>query len=112
MMKFIFGMQINIEVFYRLILKRLQKRMGYEVDFLPADKHESSPQVDSIILGVRSQKCHKYPKQQVCNIFAISQGKRVKDEVDFLLPDKRQRSLEIDTIILGVCGQACPNYPK
>ena len=49
MMKFIFGMQINIEVFYRLILKRLQylqKRMGYEVDFLPADKQESSPQVD------------------------------------------------------------------
>ena len=45
-------------------------------DVLPADKHESFLQVDSITLGVRSKSCSKYPKQQVYNIFTISQGKR------------------------------------
>ena len=49
---------------------------GDEVYFLPADKGESFLQVDSITLGVHSQACPKYPKQQVCNIFAISQRKR------------------------------------
>ena len=50
--------------------------MGDEVDFLPADRHESFLQVDSITLGVRSQACPNNPKQQVYNVFAISQGKR------------------------------------
>ena len=49
--------------------------MGDEVD-LPADKHENFLQVDSITLGVRSQACPNYPKQQIYNIFLISQGKR------------------------------------
>ena len=42
--------------------------MGNEVDFLHADKHESFLQGDSITLGVRSQACPRYSKQQVCNI--------------------------------------------
>ena len=42
--------------------------MGDEVDFLPADKHKSFLQDDSINLGVRR-------KQQVHSIFAISKGK-------------------------------------
>ena len=50
--------------------------MGYEIDFLPADKHKNFLQVDGIILGMCSQACPKYPKQQVYNISAISQGKR------------------------------------
>ena len=50
--------------------------MGDEVGFLPADKQESFLQIDSIILGVRSHACPEYPKQQLYNIFAISQGKR------------------------------------
>ena len=50
--------------------------MGDEVDFLPADKHESFPQDNSITLGVHSQTCPKYPKQQICNIFSTSEGKR------------------------------------
>ena len=50
--------------------------MGDEVDFLSADKQESFLQVDSINLGVRSWACPKYPKQQLYNIFVISQGKR------------------------------------
>ena len=50
--------------------------MGAEVDFLPEDKHKSFLQADNITLSVHSQACLKYPKQQVYNIFAISQGKR------------------------------------
>ena len=50
--------------------------MEDEVDFLPADKRKSFLQIDSITLGVRCQACPKYPKKQVCNIFAISQGKQ------------------------------------
>ena len=51
---------------------------------MPADKHKTFLQIDSISFGVHSQACPKYPKQQVYNIFAISQGKQ-KDEVDFRL---------------------------
>ena len=87
MMNFTFGMEINIEVFkvdtaiyvlmYNLLifLPYLQKSIGYEIDFLPADKHEHFLQIDSIILGLHGQACPKHSKQQLCNIFAISQGK-------------------------------------
>ena len=37
--------------------------------------NKSFLQVDSITLGLHSQACPKYPKQQVYNIFKISQGK-------------------------------------
>ena len=57
-------------------LQYLQKRMVDKVDFLPVNKDESLLQYDNIILGAYSQACPEYPKQQVCNIFAISQGKR------------------------------------
>ena len=93
-MKFIFGMQINTEVVYKLILSfwvcatrhakvpkirslhifaiSPEKRgWGSEVDFLPANKHKNFQQVDSIALGLRSQACPKYPKQ-VYNISVIS----------------------------------------
>ena len=49
--------------------------MGVEVGFLPANKYQSFLQVDSITLGLCNQVCPKYPKQYVCNIFVISQGK-------------------------------------
>ena len=49
--------------------------MGFEVDFLSANEHESFLQVESITLGLRSQACPKYAKQ-VYNNFVISQGKR------------------------------------
>ena len=95
-MKFVFVLQINIKAFHKLIVsfsvfvtrhapstqnKKLaytqyfQKSMGDEVDFLSADKDESFIQVDSITLGVHSQACPKYPKQQVYRIFATSQAK-------------------------------------
>ena len=82
--------------------------MGNEVDFLPADKHKSFLQVDSITFGVLSQTCPKYPKKQVYNIFEYFK-ENVKDESEFLPADKRQRFLQSDSITLGVCGQACPN---
>ena len=83
MMKFIFGIQINIKVFYKLILsfwvclgkhakfignkestslQYLQKDVGDEVGFLLVDKRESFLQVDTICLGVHSQACSKNPK--------------------------------------------------
>ena len=48
--------------------------MEGEVDFLPADKHKSFLQDDSIILSACSQTCPKYQKQKFYNIFPISQG--------------------------------------
>ena len=46
--------------------------MVNEVDFLPATKHISFLQDDSITLGVHSQACPEYPIQQLCSIFALS----------------------------------------
>ena len=81
--EFIFGMQINIKAFYKLILsfcvhraRHVQttrnKKFTYlpsiprktvdEVDFLPAHKHKRVLQVDSITLGLRTQVCPKYSK--------------------------------------------------
>ena len=45
--------------------------MGYETNFLPADKHKNLLQIDSITFGVHGQACPK----QLYNIFAISQVK-------------------------------------
>ena len=57
MMKFIFGMQINIEVFYKLILsiwvcvtRHVQSTQVFF--FFPTNKQESFLQTDSITLGV------------------------------------------------------------
>ena len=41
--------------------------MGDEINFSPADKHESFLQNNSVTLGLHSHVCPKYPKQ-VCNI--------------------------------------------
>ena len=49
-------------------LQYLHKNMGDEVDVLPVDKHKSFLQDDST-------QSPKYSKQQVCNTFAICQGK-------------------------------------
>ena len=96
MMKFIFCMHINIEVFCKVIpsiwvsvtrhahstqnkvcisLQYPHRRMGDEVDFLPANKHKRFLQDDSIALGMHRQTDPKYQKQPVYNIFAKSQGK-------------------------------------
>ena len=41
------------------------------MDFLPADKHRTFLQIDSITLSMHGQGCPKYPKQQLYNIFGI-----------------------------------------
>ena len=43
-----------------------------------------------------NQACPKYPEYQICNIFAICQGKW----------KEHQRFLQIDTINLGVVGHS------
>ena len=52
--------------------------MGYETDFLPADKHKNFLQIDSITLGVHGQV---YPK----HIYLQYLKKKVKDGVEFSL---------------------------
>ena len=82
-MKFIFGMQINIEVFYKLILsfwvcairyaqstiiRSLHifaispEQHGCKVDFFPKNKRESFLQVDIITLICVARHDKKYPK--------------------------------------------------
>ena len=56
-------------------MQHLHKSIGDEVDFLRADKNKIFLQDDNITLGVHSQTCLKYQKQQVFYNFAISQGK-------------------------------------
>ena len=80
--KVFFGMQIKIEVFYKLmlwvcvvryaqsnrnekfayLLQYLQKNVGDEVDSLPADKRQMFLAIDTVILFVRGQLCPNYPK--------------------------------------------------
>ena len=75
---------------------------------IPADKHKNFPQIDSITLGVLGQACPKHQKQQLYNIFVISQGKR-KGKSSFFTADNCQTILQSDTVILDVCGQTCQN---
>ena len=132
MINFTFGMQINVEVFYKLILsfwlciiryyQSTQNEFAYlcgisgkawvmKLILLAADKRKSLPQIENKIFGVHSHTCPKYPKQQVYNTFAISQGKH-KGWVWLLSVDDCQRFLQSDTIILDMCDQTYPNYPK
>ena len=83
-MKCIFGMQINIEVFYKLILSF----------WVCVARHAQSTQNNKFSKSLENCK------------------KNVKDEVDFKPAYKHQRIIQVDTIILGLCGQACSNYPK
>ena len=108
-MKLIFCLQINIKGFLKLIvsfqvcvarhakitqnnklaisLQYLKKKVSDEVEFLHADKHESFLQVNTMILNGNGKSFPKIAKQQVCNVFTITQ-KEVRDEVDFLHANK------------------------
>ena len=85
-------------------MQYLQKTLGYEIDFLPADKHKNFLQIDSITLGVHDQTCPKHPKQQFYNIFAIYQGKR-KWWSWFFPADNCQTLLQSENAIFDVCDQ-------
>ena len=71
--------------------------MGDEVDFLPADKHESFLQVD-ISLWICIAR-HVEQKDNKFTIFLQYFKKKVKNKVDFLPADKRQKFIQSDTII-------------
>ena len=76
MMKCVFGMQINIEVFFKLILSF----------WMCVAKHAQSTQNKKFAVSLQHLK------------------ENVNDEVDFLPADKRQRFPQTDTIYFGVCG--------
>ena len=54
----------------------LKKEVLDEVDFLHADKHQNFLQGDTIIVSGHDQVFSKYSKQQICDIFTISQKRR------------------------------------
>ena len=85
--------------------------MGYEIDFLPADKHKYFLQIDSITLGVHGQPCPKHPKRQLHNIFVISQGKR-KKWCWFFPADNCQTFFQSDTVIFLCVWSDMPKLPK
>ena len=103
MMKFIFVMQIRIEVFYKLV-------QSFSVCIASMYK---VPKIRSFhIFGISPKKRVKSTPN---NKFAISLQylkKNVNNEVDVLSGNEHRRFLQIDTIVLGMRGQACPNYPN
>ena len=133
-LKFVFGMQINIKVFYKLILSfwvsvypgmlkvpkigslhifatSPEKSGGWSWYFcLQINAKVSYKQIASLWV---CEAMHAQSTQN--NKFAISfqyLRENVKDKVDFLPANTHQTFLQIDAIILGVCSQGCPNYPK
>ena len=64
-------------------MQYLQKEGNDEVYFWHADKHQSFLQFDTVILGVLSQPCQKYPKQEVC--ISLQYLKENMSDVDFCL---------------------------
>ena len=121
--KFSFCMQINIEVFRKMILS-----------FWVSVNRQSTPNKFAYLWGMKLIFCLQInPKVfykmivsfWVCVARQVQSTKNnqftrslqylkeyMKDEVDFLPTDKCWSFFQIDTIILGVCGQACPNYLK
>ena len=123
MINFIFGMQINIKVFYKLILpfwvcvaRHAQstknkfvylaispEKHGDEVDFLSADKHESSPQIDTMIL-MGMVKHSQSSQNSKFAMFLQYLKEEVRDELDFLHANKHQSFLQVDfsTLVIKV----------
>ena len=104
-MKFIFGIQINMEVFYKLILsffkhaqsiqnnkfaislQYLKKDVSDEVDFLHADKRKGLLQIDTMILMEIS--IPKFPKIASFQcLYNTLRKKLERDEVDFWISFK------------------------
>ena len=95
-MKFIFGMQMHIEVFHKLVLSfwvcttrhaqstqnkfeclfNISKK-AWKVKLIFCLQMDTKVFYKLIVsaLGLYSQGCPKYPKKEVYNIFVISQGK-------------------------------------
>ena len=83
------------------MLQYLKKEVSDEVDFLPADQHESFLQINTMISDGDDQALPKFPNSK----FAISLQylkKEVRDEADFLHADKHQSFLQNDFNNLGI----------
>ena len=82
MTKFIFGMHINIEVFYKLILSF----------WVCIARHPQSTQNNKFAISLQ------YIKEEV------------SDDVDFLYADQHESFLQIDTMIFDGDGQIFPEF--
>ena len=67
------------------------EKHGNEVDFLPADKHESSLQIDTIIL-MGMVKHSQSSKNSKFAMFLQYLKEEVRDQLDFLDADKHVTS--------------------
>ena len=132
MMKFICGMQINIEVFYKLILSfwmcvaRHAHATENKFAYLCTISRKTWGMKLIFCLQINTKVLYRlivslwvclarHAQRTQSNKFATSLQhlkENLKDEVDFLPVDKHQRFLQINNIILDVCGQTCSNYPK
>ena len=86
--------------------------MGDEVDFLPADKHESFLQIEISLWVCIARYVHSTQNKVT---ISLQYKKKLKEkmnfEVDFLPADIRQIFPQNDTIILGV-WPGLPKLPK
>ena len=69
-------------------MQYLQKSIGDEVDFLPADKHESFVQVIVSLLGLHTRHAHDTQNDRFTTSLQYLK-ENVKDEVNILHEDKR-----------------------
>ena len=86
---------------FAIYLQYLKKQVSDEVDFLHSNKHESLPQIDTMIL---TQIVKHFQSSQISR-FAMSLQylkKELRDEVDFLHSDKHQSFLQVDFNTLGI----------
>ena len=122
-MRFIFGMQRNFKIFYKLILpfwvcvsrhvystqnkkfaylcKYLQKNMGLKWFFCLQKVFYKM-----IVIWMCVTRLAQSTQNNKLAIYLQYLKENKKNEGDFLLTDKHQRFLQNDTIILGVCVQA------
>ena len=75
--------------------------MKDEVDFLPADKHESLLQIDTMILMGIVKHSQSSPNSKFTMSLQYFK-KDVRDEVDFWPVDKHQSFLQVDFNTLGI----------
>ena len=52
--------------------------MSNKVNFWQTDKHETFWQADTMIFDVNDQAFPEFPNQPVCNVFTISQKKKLE----------------------------------
>ena len=135
---FIFGMQIKIEVLYKLILSfwvcvtrhtrsKQNKKSAYLCNISRKEWVRGGGGVKFIFyLQIKTEVFYKlivslwvcvarHARSTQNNKFTISLyylNENVKDKFVLLPTHKHQRFLQIAIIILDLCGQACLNYPK